>query len=316
MPGGFVCSGRSRATSAPARSSGTCTASAPLRKLFTKEQRAFFAEHAPGGLGARRSARARADLRPQAQVRSPRTSAAASSPSCGSTPTGRASSSCRRVRDHRGVPGRGRDAGLPHRARRRPAGEQQTKTRTALEFFARELAGAAPADAAPAALSATPPRTRAARRGRPRRSPRCRRGLGPQERDGQREGPDDEDDGDREREVVAARQRGDAESPAARRSLGARRRQRREHRQAERGADLLRRLEQARGEAGLARRRAGHRERSSARGTRARRRCRAAPSRAAGRARSRRPPARARTAGAPRPRARGPEAASPGRRSA
>jgi hypothetical protein len=50
MPGGFVCSGRLRSE---ASSLGVAAAAAgvrPLRKLFSKQQRALFAEHAPPGI--------------------------------------------------------------------------------------------------------------------------------------------------------------------------------------------------------------------------------------------------------------------------
>jgi hypothetical protein len=50
MPGGFVCSGTLKSFK---RSLGVTEAAAgqtPLRKLFTKEQRAFYAEHAPAGV--------------------------------------------------------------------------------------------------------------------------------------------------------------------------------------------------------------------------------------------------------------------------
>ena len=40
----------------------------PLRKLFSKEQRAFYEEHAPDGRRTRRPRRARTDLRAQGQV--------------------------------------------------------------------------------------------------------------------------------------------------------------------------------------------------------------------------------------------------------
>ena len=50
MPGGYVCSGSMKnAVTAPAVLSATA-GEQPLHKLFTKEQRAFFAAHAPAGL--------------------------------------------------------------------------------------------------------------------------------------------------------------------------------------------------------------------------------------------------------------------------
>ena len=49
MPGGFVCSGSMKGT--PEKSVRDAVAGKlPIRKLFSKEQRAFYAEHAPEGL--------------------------------------------------------------------------------------------------------------------------------------------------------------------------------------------------------------------------------------------------------------------------
>jgi hypothetical protein len=50
MPGGYVCSGslKGRATSDTIRE--TVAGDRPLRKLFSKEQRVFFADHSPDGL--------------------------------------------------------------------------------------------------------------------------------------------------------------------------------------------------------------------------------------------------------------------------
>jgi hypothetical protein len=50
VPGGFVCSGTMKGMLAPGRVSDALAGSRPLRKLFSKEQRAFFADHAPNGL--------------------------------------------------------------------------------------------------------------------------------------------------------------------------------------------------------------------------------------------------------------------------
>ena len=50
MPGGFVCSASMKGVpSTPVLDVAAGTA--PLRKLYSKEQRAFFAEHAPDGIG-------------------------------------------------------------------------------------------------------------------------------------------------------------------------------------------------------------------------------------------------------------------------
>jgi hypothetical protein len=49
MPGGFVCSASMKST-AHADVRETVAGARPLRKLFSKEQQAFFAEHAPAGI--------------------------------------------------------------------------------------------------------------------------------------------------------------------------------------------------------------------------------------------------------------------------
>jgi hypothetical protein len=50
MPGGFVCSASMKAALPAGRVHEALAAGEPLRKVFTKEQRAFFADHAPEGL--------------------------------------------------------------------------------------------------------------------------------------------------------------------------------------------------------------------------------------------------------------------------
>jgi hypothetical protein len=50
MPGGFVCSGSMKGALDKPRVRETVSGERPLRKLFTKEQRAFYADHAPEGL--------------------------------------------------------------------------------------------------------------------------------------------------------------------------------------------------------------------------------------------------------------------------
>jgi hypothetical protein len=51
MPGGFVCSGSLKGAPAKADAvKATAAGERPLRKLFTKEQRSLFAEHAPPGV--------------------------------------------------------------------------------------------------------------------------------------------------------------------------------------------------------------------------------------------------------------------------
>jgi hypothetical protein len=50
MPGGYVCSGSMKNIVSPAAVLASTSGDQPLRKLFSKEQRAFFAAHAPAGL--------------------------------------------------------------------------------------------------------------------------------------------------------------------------------------------------------------------------------------------------------------------------
>jgi hypothetical protein len=50
MPGGYVCSGSMKNTLPPTAVLASTGGDQPLRKLFSKEQRAFFAAHAPHGL--------------------------------------------------------------------------------------------------------------------------------------------------------------------------------------------------------------------------------------------------------------------------
>ena len=50
MPGGFVCSGTMKRTLSRADVRDAVHGERPVRKLFSKEQRAFYAEHAPEGL--------------------------------------------------------------------------------------------------------------------------------------------------------------------------------------------------------------------------------------------------------------------------
>jgi hypothetical protein len=50
LPGGFVCSGALKATLGATEVRDAVAGRRPLRKLFSKEQRAFYAEHAPAGV--------------------------------------------------------------------------------------------------------------------------------------------------------------------------------------------------------------------------------------------------------------------------
>ena len=51
MPGGFVCSGSLKQRLGPKAVRAVVSGKRPMRKLFSKEQREFFAEHAPPGVG-------------------------------------------------------------------------------------------------------------------------------------------------------------------------------------------------------------------------------------------------------------------------
>jgi hypothetical protein len=50
MPGGFVCSGSMKGVLGTTDVQEFVAGNRPIRKLFTKEQRAFYAEHAPSGI--------------------------------------------------------------------------------------------------------------------------------------------------------------------------------------------------------------------------------------------------------------------------
>ncbi len=50
MPGGYVCSGSMKGKLSPTAVRPSVSGEQPLRKLFSKEQRAFFDAHAPGGI--------------------------------------------------------------------------------------------------------------------------------------------------------------------------------------------------------------------------------------------------------------------------
>jgi hypothetical protein len=50
MPGGYVCSAALKGKVGPTHVLDAVAGDRPLRKLFSKEQRAFYAEHAPAGI--------------------------------------------------------------------------------------------------------------------------------------------------------------------------------------------------------------------------------------------------------------------------
>jgi hypothetical protein len=140
MPGGFVCSGSLKQKLAPDAVARSVSGKSRLRKLFSPEQRAFFETHAPAGtqlddlavLGPifvlklpftpeelRRRVVAELWLYPDGSR------ILELSTKCGASDAFQAAAEARAY-----LAGKGIDLG----------GEQQTKTKTALRFFARELA--------------------------------------------------------------------------------------------------------------------------------------------------------------------------------
>ena len=142
MPGGFVCSGTLKGVPRPGAILGHVHGEAALRKVFSKQQRAFFAEHAPEGV-------ALDDLRVLGPIFVLKLKFAPKefgrrlvaemwlypdgsrilelSTRCGTNEAFEVAAEARAFLTSRGVD---------------LSGEQQTKTRTALEFFAKELAEA------------------------------------------------------------------------------------------------------------------------------------------------------------------------------
>jgi len=144
MPGGFVCSGSMKNALPGTAVRSVVTAGTPIRKLFSKEQRAFFAEHAPEGIALddlsilgpifvlkvkwappafSRKLVAEVWLYPDDRR------ILELSTKCAPADTFQTAAEARAFLSERGV-----DLG----------GEQATKTRTALEFFTRHLPEASP----------------------------------------------------------------------------------------------------------------------------------------------------------------------------
>ena len=141
LPGGFVCSGTLKGSPDSDDVLRAASGKLPLRKLFSKEQRQLYAAHAPEGSGSTTS-RSSGRSSSSSCACSRRASDASSWRRCGSTRTAPASSSCRRAA------GRTRPSRSPPRLRAflvqhgvDLSGEQETKTRKALEYFARGLRG-------------------------------------------------------------------------------------------------------------------------------------------------------------------------------
>jgi hypothetical protein len=142
LPGGYVCSGSLKGTLATTAVNESVSGKSPLSKLFSKAQRAFFAEHAPTGLGIDDLAVLgpifvlKAKLQPKGFGR--RLVA-----EMWLYPDGdrvvELSTKC--------LPGEGIDTAMAMREFLASkeidmGGEQQTKTKTALEFFSGELRAA------------------------------------------------------------------------------------------------------------------------------------------------------------------------------
>jgi hypothetical protein len=142
MPGGFVCSGTLKGTPRQGSILGHVHEGTPVRKMFSKAQRAFFAEHAPEGValddlqvlgpifvlklkwepeGYDRRLVAEVWLYPDGSR------ILELSTRCTTNEAFEVAAEARAFLTERGV---------------ELSGEQQTKTRTALEFFAKELADA------------------------------------------------------------------------------------------------------------------------------------------------------------------------------
>ena len=141
MPGGFVCSASLKGKGGINDARETAHGQRPIRKLFTKEQRAFYALPRAERTRTRRSLAPRPDLRVEGQVRTPGVRAADGRRAV--AVSGRLSHrrAVDEVRANGGVPGRRRDPAVPGRRGIDLGSEQQTKTKTALEFFASELTG-------------------------------------------------------------------------------------------------------------------------------------------------------------------------------
>jgi hypothetical protein len=139
MPGGYVCSAALKQRLASPDVASVVTGKKPLRKILTKEQRAFFLEHAPEGvtlddlsvLGPILVLKLR--LRPEGTVQKfvaemwtypDGTRVVELSTKCPPSEALNVAVDTRAFLEGKGIP---------------LSGEQRTKTRTALEFFSQEL---------------------------------------------------------------------------------------------------------------------------------------------------------------------------------
>ena len=144
MPGGYVASGSMKGKSTAAEIRDVLGGAIPLRKIFTKEQRAFFTAHAPSGIAMDQLV----PLGPTFLLKlvwfpkelNRKFVAELWLYQDGS----RILELSTKCLPSETVPGRGGGPGLPREATASNlGGAQQTKTRTALEFFRSELSAAA-----------------------------------------------------------------------------------------------------------------------------------------------------------------------------
>jgi hypothetical protein len=149
MPGGFVCSASMKATLGPGAVKEVVAGQKPWRKLFSKEQRAFYAQHAPEGVALDKLALLgpifvlKLKFSPKELGRRmvaemwlyPDGSRVSElSTKCEPEEAFQVAAEARALLVDRGVT---------------LSGEQQTKTRKALDFFSAELQGAAALDTPP-----------------------------------------------------------------------------------------------------------------------------------------------------------------------
>ena len=142
LPGGYVCSGSLKATLAPDAIHKSVHGDRPLRKLFSKAQRAFYADHAPDGIELDDLAVLGPIFVLKVKV-TPRDLGQRLVGEMWLYPDGsrivELSTKC--------LPGQGMDVGIAVRDYLAAQGldlrgDQHTKTKTALEFFSNELAPA------------------------------------------------------------------------------------------------------------------------------------------------------------------------------
>ncbi|MDH2413977.1 hypothetical protein [Nocardioides sp. CER19] len=142
MPGGYICSGSMKNTLSPTAVLPSVSGERPLRKLFSKEQRAFYSVHAPDGLelddlavlGPILVLKLKFDPTDITQrivveqwIYPDGSRVVELSTKCAPASALDVAITTRTYLESKGIP---------------VGGEQQTKTKTALEFFAAELASA------------------------------------------------------------------------------------------------------------------------------------------------------------------------------